>query len=347
MSASIIATLPKVLLHDHLDGGLRPQTVLELANDIGYEGLPENDLESLTQWFHQRGSGSLEQYLEAFPYTLAVMQTPEAIARVAYEAAVDLADDGVVYAEIRFAPTLNTIGGLELDQVIDAALAGLSDAADRIEARILVDAMRQEKNSLQVAEAAARFVDRGVVGFDLAGPEVGFPASLHAEACALVTAAGLRLTIHAGEGDGPHSIADALQCCGPERIGHGARIIEDTTVRDGEIVECGPTARTVRDSGIPLELCPTSNLDTNMYPSAVEHPIGLLHRAGFSVTVNTDNRLMSRTSMSNEFELLIKHQGFGLSDLRQVTLNAIDSAFCDDDTRHEVREVVAAAYSAS
>lgn len=338
--------LPKVLLHDHLDGYLRPQTVIDLAAEAGYDGLPHQDAEALGAWFHQGEAFSLEAYLDAFSQTVAVMQSPEAMRRVAYESAQDLAADGVVYAEVRFAPSLHTLEGMTRREALAAAIDGFTAAeADLgLPVRVLVDAMRQESDSVAVAEAALDFVGRGVVGLDLAGPEAGNPASGHQEALNIAVEGGLRLTIHAGEGAGVDSIQDALDA-GAERIGHGARIIEDTTVHDGVITAMGDTASFAHRRSIPLELCPTSNLDTGMYPSPDRHPIGLLHRAGFVVTVNTDNRLMSRTTMTDEFQLLTDHQGLTTHDLREVTLNAVEAAFCDDDTRAAVRARVEAGYA--
>jgi adenosine deaminase len=338
-------SLPKVLLHDHLDGGLRPETVIDLARDAGYDGLPHTDVDELRRWFHQGGSFSLEAYLEAFTQTVAVMQTPRAMHRVAYEAAEDLAADGVVYAEIRFAPSQHTSGVMARGDALEAAVAGFADAERDfgIPVRVIVDAMRQDVDSVEVAATAVEFAGRGVVGFDLAGPEAGFPASGHIEALEMARRGGLRITIHAGEGDGVTSVEDAVRS-GAERLGHGVRIVEDTTRVDAEVTEVGPVAEMVRERGIPLEVAPTSNLDTGMFSDASAHPIGALHRAGFVVTVNTDNRLMSSTSMSDEFRLLVEHQGFDASDLGRITSNAVDAAFCDEETRAAVRNRVEAGY---
>jgi adenosine deaminase len=339
------SVLPKVVLHEHLDGGLRAATLLDLADAVGYEGLPASNAEGIAAAFYQGESRSLPGYLAAFGHTIAVMQTGEALERVATEAVEDLAADGVVYAEIRFAPSLHTERGLDRDTVLDAVLHGVSSAstAAGITARVLVDAMRQDGDSAAVAAAAVRFAGRGVVGFDLAGPEAGFPASDHAAACVAAVAGGLRLTIHAGEADGPNSIADAM-AVGAERLGHGVRIIEDCEIRDGEIVLMGPIATDVFERGLPLEVCPTSNVHTLAAPSFAEHPLGMLHRAGFAVTLNTDNRLMSATSMTGEFEVAAEHHGFEVADLRQVTLTAVDAAFCGEQTRASVRERIEAGY---
>lgn len=340
-----ILSLPKVLLHDHLDGGLRPATVLSLAAEHGYGGLPCRDEAALASWFDQTDSGSLVGYLAAFDETIAVMQTPAALERVAREAVEDLAADGVIYGEIRFAPSLHCREGLNREEVIEAVLAGLAagEAATGTVGRVIVDAMRQDDDSEEVARVAAGYAGRGVVGLDLAGPEAGFPAAAHAAALGVAASAGLHLTVHAGEADGPASMADALDS-GAERIGHGVRIVDDLVVRDEQIVDFGPTARRVIDGGIPLEVCPYSNIHTHAVLSAADHPAGMLHRAGFTVTLNTDNRLMSNTTMTKEFGLATDLLGFSEDDLRAVTLNAVEAAFCDEETRDAIRERVLAGY---
>ncbi|MFH1330350.1 MAG: adenosine deaminase [Actinomycetota bacterium] len=348
MDRAMLERLPKVVLHDHLDGGLRPVTILELAREQGYAGLPETDPAALSRWFFQGESATLERYLEAFGQTLAVMQTAEALARVAREAVVDLAADGAVYAELRFAPMLHLRMGLTPEQVIDAVLAGCT-AGGRltgIPAFVIVCAMRQDDDAARVAAVAAGFAGSGVVGFDLAGPEAGFPASRHRAACREAAASGLRLTLHAGEGAGVDSIAEALGC-GAERLGHGVRLVEDLTVRDGRVVGMGAVAGQVHARGTPLEVCPSSNVHTGAFPSVGQHPVGVLQRAGFAVTLNPDNRLMSRTSMTAEFALAVEHHGFSIDDLRTVTLRAVEGAFCDPATRGEVRERVLAGYPAA
>jgi adenosine deaminase len=348
MDRATLQRLPKVVLHDHLDGGPRPETVLDLAEAAGYEGLPTTDLADLRRWFFQGESWSLPRYLEAFHQTVAVMQTQEALERVACEAVLDLASDGAVYAEVRFAPMLHREKGLTLPQVLDATLAGMAMGRRRtgIAAFLIIDALRQDPGSAEVAEVAAGYAGRGVVAFDLAGPEAGFPASHHRAACRVAQAGGLHLTLHAGEGAGVASIADALGC-GAERLGHGVRLVEDITVRDGRAVGMGAVAERVRSRGITLEVCPSSNLHTGAFPTIEAHPVGLLHRSGFAVTLNTDNRLMSATSMTEEFALVAAHQGFTVADLRTATLRAVDGAFCDGSTREETRERVLAGYPSS
>lgn len=344
MNRSHLAALPKVVLHDHLDGGLRPATVVDLARDAGYRDLPTTDPDDLAAWFDQGESGSLERYLEAFRHTVAVMQTPEALERVAAEAVEDLAADGVVYAEVRFAPSLHMHRGLDRHRVIGAVLAGLRRAPDGCDAGLIIDAMRQDDDSADVVAAALESHGDLLVGFDLAGPEAGFPASRHLRACRAAREGGLGLTIHAGEGAGPESIADALEC-GAERIGHGVRIVEDLTLADGAVVGIGALARRVLDESVPLEVCPTSNIHTRAFPSPAAHPLGLLHRTGFTVTLNTDNRLMSRTSMTAEWEVAVRHHGFGIDDLRAVTRNAVEAAFCGAEVRRRVAGRVEAGFS--
>jgi adenosine deaminase len=323
-----MATLPKVLLHDHLDGGVRIATVLDLADATGYAGLPTADPAALTDWFDQSLSGSLSRYLESFKHTIGVMQTAEALHRVAYEAVLDTSADGVVYAEFRFAPMNHVAGGLTPDSVVEATLAGLQDAQREtgMAVGLILDAMRNLDHSMEVARLAVAFGHRGVVGFDLAGPELGWPADRHLPACRAVRGANMGLTLHAGEVDGPHSIWTALQRCGAHRIGHGVHIIDDCSVESGRITRLGAFASYVRDFGVPLEVCPTSNLHTGGW-SASSHPVGALHRAGFTVTLSTDNRLMSRTTLSDEFRLVVDHQGFTLKDLRDVTRHAMMAAF--------------------
>ena len=344
MDTAALAALPKVLLHDHLDGGVRPATLVELAAEVGYAGLGASSAEEVAAAIHQGRSGSLETYLQAFAHTLAVMQRPEAIERVAREAVEDLAADGVVYAEIRFAPSLHTREGLTRDEVVRAALQGFhsGSAATGVPVFAILDAMRQDDDSEAVAEVAFRFRDDGVVGFDLAGPERGFPPSRHGAACRFVAERHMGLTIHAGEGDGPASIADAL-ACGARRLGHGVRIVEDCVVSDGRIVARGSVASEVHERRVPLEVCPWSNVHT-MGIAPAQHPARMLARAGFVVTLNTDNRLMSGTSMTDEFRLAVDALGFGLDDLYRATVAASDAAFCSEGMRASVRSRIDAGY---
>ena len=333
-----IRRAPKVLLHEHLDGGLRPATLIELANEIGYAGLPTNDAGELATWFKPapgEGGRSLVHYLEAFDHTLAVMQTAAAIERIAAEAVEDLAADGVVYAEIRFAPELLLREGLSLDEVVDAAMTGVRRAAaDRsIVVGLLLCAMRQAARSVEIAELAVRHRDNGVLGFDVAGPEAGYPPTRYLDAFQLLAHENFHFTIHAGEAFGLPSIWEALQFCGAERLGHGVRIVDDIAVSPDGKVSLGRLAAYVRDRRIPLEMCPTSNVDTGAAPTLAEHPIDLLKRLRFRVTLNTDNRLMSHLTLSDEFASMVATFGWDLADMEWVTLNAIKSAFLPFDGR--------------
>jgi adenosine deaminase len=331
-----IREAPKVLLHDHLDGGLRPRTVIELARDTGYRGLPTDDPDELGRWF-TRGADrkSLELYLEGFRHTVAVMQTRDAIERVAAECAEDLAADGIVYAEVRMAPELLTDGGLSLDEVTTAMLDGFrSGSRGRpITIGLIITAMRQAARSVEIAELAIRHRDGGVVGFDIAGPEAGYPPTRHLDAFHLIARENFHFTIHAGEGFGLPSIWEALQWCGAERLGHGVRIVDDITVRPDGRVSLGRLASYVRDRRVPLEMCPTSNVHTGAATSVADHPIDLLRRLRFRVTVNTDNRLMSGISLTSEFATLAEAFGIGLDEMEWLTLNAMKSAFSPFDGR--------------
>lgn len=341
LSPETIQRAPKALLHDHLDGGLRPATVLDLAGQLGYDDLPATDVDELARWFHTRSySGSLERYLEPFAHTVAVMQTPEALHRVAYECVEDLAADNVVYAEVRFAPELHINRGLSFDEVVDTVLAGFADgekaaaAAGRaITVRCLVTAMRHAALSREIAELAIRFRDKGVVGFDIAGAEAGYPPTRHLDAFEYMRDHNARFTIHAGEAFGLPSIHEAIAFCGADRLGHGVRIVDDIDVDDDGTVRLGPQAAILRDKRIPLEMCPSSNVHSGVVGSIAEHPFDLLARARFRVTINTDNRLMSDTSMSREMHRLVEAFGYSWSDLERFTINAMKSAFIPFDER--------------
>jgi adenosine deaminase len=336
-----IRRVPKVLLHDHLDGGLRPATIVELAAETGYRDLPTTDAGELAAWMGEVARrGSLELYLEAFQHTVGVMQTRQALLRVAAECARDLAADGVVYAEVRFAPELHLSRGLSLDQVVEAVLEGFRrgsasqpGAGPPITVYALLTAMRTAARSLEIAELAVRHRDAGVVGFDIAGAEAGSPPSRHLDAFQYVARENFHITIHAGEGFGLPSIWEALQWCGADRLGHGVRIIDDISApRDGN-ASLGRLASYVRDRRIPLEMCPTSNVQTGAVASIKEHPIGLLRELLFRVTVNTDNRLMSGVTLSSEFHALAEAFGYGWGDIEWLTLNAMKSAFAPFDER--------------
>ncbi|HEY8238556.1 MAG TPA: adenosine deaminase [Candidatus Limnocylindrales bacterium] len=354
LTIETIRSAPKALLHDHLDGGLRPATIVDLAAEFGYKGLPTTDVDDLGVWF-RRGADrkSLELYLETFEHTIGVLQDRDAIIRVAAECAEDLAADGVVYAEVRYAPELSTQKGLTLDEVVDANLEGFllgskraAEAGRPVVMKALVTAMRQAARSVEVAECAVRWRDAGVVGFDIAGPEAGYRPTRHIEAFDKARHENFHITIHAGEGFGLPSIWEALQFCGAERLGHGVRIVDDIKVLADGSVELGRLAAFVRDRRVPLEMCPTSNVHSGAAESVETHPIDLLRRLRFRVTVNTDNRLMSNVSMSSEMQALEQAFGIGLGEMEWLTINAMKSAFAPFDERLRlINEVVKPGYA--
>jgi adenosine deaminase len=340
----VIKQAPKALLHDHLDGGLRPATMIDLAAEQGYAGLPTHDPDELAAWV-RRGADrkSLELYLERFDHTVALLQERDAIVRVAAECAEDLAADGVAYAEVRYAPELSTAKGLTLDDVMGAMLGGFAigsanaAAAGRpIVMKAIVTGMRQFARSLEVAECAVRWRDRGVVAFDVAGPERGYPPTRYLDAFEYVRRENFHITIHAGESFGLPSIWEALQFCGAERLGHGVRIADDVIVEPDGRIRLGRLAAFVRDRRVPLEMCPTSNVHTGAVGSIAEHPFDLLRRLRFRVTVNTDNRLMSGVTLSSELAAVDAAFGIGLGEIEWLTVNAMKSAFAPFDERLQI-----------
>lgn len=344
MNRDEIRSLPKISLHDHLDGALRPATVLELAAESGW-ALPAAEPAELGDWFFKAAdSGSLPRYLETFDHTTAVMQTAAQLRRVAREYVADLAADGVVYAETRWAPEQHVRAGLTMEAAVEAVADGLDEgmclcqaAGTPIVARQILSAMRHREPDTAIAELVVRYADRGVVGLDLAGAEAGFPAGRFAAAFALVRAHGSHATVHAGEAAGLESIRDAVQACGAERIGHGVRLVDDLTfdrAGDGDgSVRLGPLATTIRDRRIALEVCPTSNLQTGVCATLAEHPVRQLVDAGLVVTINCDNRLMSRTTQTDELAALVETFGFTRADLRRFAVDAARSAFAPAEVR--------------
>jgi adenosine deaminase len=344
LSAAQLLKAPKVLLHDHLDGGLRPQTILELADEAGYRDLRADDADSLAAWLRQAAdSGSLVRYLETFAHTVGVMQRPEAIHRVARECALDLAADGVVYAEVRFAPELSTAQGLAIEDVVEAMVDGFeigsreaAAAGTPIRVGALLCAMRQNDRWDEVAGLVIRYRDAGVVGFDLAGPEIGFPPDRIPSAIGTLVGAGAHRTIHAGEAFGVESIRAALDGAHAERLGHGVRIADEVP-EDGPV---GPLAQRVLDEQVVLEVAPSSNVQTGAYPSLAAHPVDRLHRLGFAVTVNTDNRLMSGVSVTSELTAVAGTFGWSWDDVRTVTERALAAAFVPEADRKRLLDDV-------
>ncbi|MEX3611336.1 adenosine deaminase [Rothia sp. LK2588] len=380
---SWIQGLPKVSLHDHLDGGLQPDTIIEIAQDVGHE-LPVTDAQQLRRWFEESAdSRSLERYLETFEHTLAVMQRAEDLRRVAKEHVITLAADGVIYGEVRWAPEQHTRAGLSIEQAILAVAEGLREGMEfvgrsggRIMVNQIVCAMRQNDNSLAIAEAAVAHRQIGVVGFDLAGPEDGFPPSKHRPALEYLAEHFFPVTLHAGEAAGLESIRDAVLAGRALRIGHGVRVTEDfsyTTVGeldpDGQlmpgadpaqpILQLGELSSWIKDRRITLEVCPASNLQTDAAHAVDEfgkpqqdvwaatyaqHPVAVLREAGLAVAINPDNRLMSGTSITREFTELARTFGYGPMDFFELTINAIEGAFVSVDEKQMLMRSVQGPY---
>lgn len=333
-----IRSLPKVLLHDHLDGGLRPLTVIELAREIGYRGLPSEDPESLAKWFYSGATrGSLPLFLEGFDHTTAVMQTEGALERVAYEMLEDMREDGVVYVETRFAPVFHTKKGLHPETVVRSVLKGLERGKKNfgVGYGVILCAMRNMQPSIssEVAELAVDFRDQGVLGFDLAGEEGGYPPKKHIDAFHYIQRMNGNITVHAGEAFGKESIWQAIQWCGAHRVGHATRLLEDITMKNGEVVKMGNLAQYVLDKRIPLEICLTSNVHTGAVKTLRSHPFGTLFKSHFRVTLNTDDRLMSHITLTDEYLTAAETFGLTLDDLEKITINAMKSAFLPYDER--------------
>lgn len=354
LTEKLIQSLPKAILHDHLDGGVRPTTVVELAKEAKYTQLPTMDPEKLAAWFH-RGArrGSLPLYLEGFAHTCGVMQSEEALERVAYEMMEDMSKDGVAYIETRFAPVFHTQKGLHWDEVVNAVLKGLERGRKDfgVEFGVIISAMRNMKLSQEMAELAVDFRERGVVGFDLAGEEGGYPPKKHVDAFHYIQRENFNITIHAGEAFGIESIWQAIQWCGAHRIGHATRLIEDIGIDKHEpnkIARMGYLAQYVLDKRIPMEICLTSNVDTGAVRDVAEHPFGLYYRYRFRVTLNTDDRLMSNTTMTKEFWLAHKAFKLTLDDLEKLTINAMKSAFVPYNRRLAlIYDVIKPGYTAA
>ncbi len=327
----IVKEVPKVLLHDHLDGGLRPSTVIELANEIKYKKLPTTDPGELGDWFHRGANkGSLVEFLQGFEHTCAVMQTKESLERVAYEMMEDMKNDGVCYVETRFAPVFHLSKGLYFDDVVKAVLNGLEKGKKDfgVGFGLILCGMRNMTNTLEIAELAVNYRNMGVVGFDLAGEEGGYPPKKHLEAFQFIQRANFNITIHAGEAFGKESIWQALQWCGGHRIGHATRLKDDIVLdENGKVVKFGELAQYILDKRIPLEICLLSNLHTGAIDKLENHPFGYLYKEKFRVTINTDDRLMSDTTLTKEFLTAIKYFNLNLEDIEKITINSMKSAF--------------------
>src|SRR5881396_141247 len=337
-TTEFIRSLPKVLLHDHLDGGLRPDTIIELAKSSGYDRLPSTNASHLAEWFHVNAAcGSLPQFLQGFEHTCGVMQTEEALERVAYEMLEDMKKDGVVYVETRFAPLLHTRRGLHVENVVEAVIRGMERGKKDfgVHYGLIFCALRNMSPELtdEVARLAVAFRPHGVVGFDLAGEEGGYPPKKHVDAFHYIQRENFNITIHAGEAFGKESIWQAVQWCGAHRIGHGTRLIDDIAVVNGKAVKLGNLAQYVLDKRIPLEICLLSNVHTGATPSLAEHPFKILYQKKFRVTLNTDNRLMSNTTMTQEFGAAAKTFGLYVDDFEKITINSMKSAFLPYDRR--------------
>ncbi|MGB1071405.1 MAG: adenosine deaminase [Planctomycetota bacterium] len=329
-----IQQMPKVQLHDHLDGGLRPETILELADAQGV-ALPESDPSALGEWFFRGAAqGDLPKYLEGFAVTTAVMQDEESLKRIACEHVEDLSRDGVIYGEIRFAPVLHTAGGLSMEQVLEAVLEGVrigSESTGTV-ARIIVCSLRHMDPaiSLDSAKVAVQFRDRGVVGFDLAGDESGHPPADHNDAFQFLRQKNFNITIHAGEAFGLSSIWQAIQHCGAHRIGHATRLVEDDTVPGDHR---GTLGEYILDHRIPLEMCLSSNLHTGAVTDLKAHPFPRYLREGYRVALNVDNTLMSKTTLTREWELAGDLFSLDLQDFERIAINGVKGAFCEHSLR--------------
>ena len=335
VTEEMIRRLPKVELHDHLDGGLRPATIIELAGKTGVK-LPAEEPAALASWFH-RGADrqSLALYLEGFRVVLSVMQSEEALERIACESLEDRARDGIVYVELRFAPVLCTAGGLNLETVVRSVLRGLEQGkhSTGVEYGLILCGMRDQTVSLETAELAVSFREKGVVGFDLAGDEYGHPPKKHLDAFEFIRRMNFNITIHAGEAFGMESIWQAIQYCGAHRIGHATRLREDMAIHGTRIEKMGSLAHFIRDKRIPLEMCLSSNVHTGAAASLDDHPFPVYYRNNFRAILCTDNRLMSNTTLSKEMHLAVTHYNLTLEDLEKITLNAMKSSFIHHDDR--------------
>ena len=331
INEEIIKSVPKVLLHDHLDGGLRAQTIIDLAGELNYKKLPTYDKDELAEWFHTGANkANLVEFLKGFEHTTSVLQTKEGLERAAFEMMEDMKNDGVVYVETRFAPVYHVNKNMYLEDTVTSVLKGLERGKNEfgVGYGLILCGMRNMKNTLEIAELAVNFRRDGVVGFDLAGEEGGYPPKKHLDAFQFIQRANFNITIHAGEAFGKESIWQAIQWCGAHRIGHATRLIEDiVTNENGEVVSFGDLAQYVLDKRIPLEICLLSNVHTGAVDKIENHPFGILFKEKFRVTINTDDRLMSGNTLTKEFLTAVNYFNVSFDEIEKITINSMKSAF--------------------
>jgi len=338
-----VKTVPKAVLHDHLDGGLRVETLIELANEQNYQNLPSTSHDELKKWIQPKPDKSLAINLGAWEHTIGVMQDEDSIYRVTMEALEDLSNDGVVYAELRFAPLVHTLKGLTTNEIINSVVNGIKDGMEKydIVAGVILCAMRQEQNSLEVVNLCIEHSD--VIGFDLAGPEVGFSVLNHSEACALALKNNINVTLHA-DWEVAEGIKEVVIDSKARRVGHGSQIINDISLNGDKISFQSSAAKYVFDNNIPLEICPTSNVQCGAYSNVSEHSFGALFNAGFNVTINTDNRLMSDITMSEEVNNVVESFGLDENDILGITRNTIKAGFVNAELKNKALEKVSTLY---
>ena len=338
-----VKTVPKAVLHDHLDGGLRVETLIELANEQNYQNLPSTSHDELKKWIQPKPDKSLAINLEAWDHTIGVMQDEDSIYRVTMEALEDLSNDGVVYAELRFAPLVHTFKGLTTSEIINSVVNGIKDGMEKydIVAGVILCAMRQEQNSLEVVNLCIEHSD--VIGFDLAGPEVGFSVLNHSEAGALALENNINVTLHA-DWEVPEGIKEVVLDSNARRVGHGSQIINDISLNGDEISFQSSAAKYVFDNNIALEICPTSNVQCGAYSNVSDHSFGALFNAGFNVTINTDNRLMSDITMSEEVNNVVESFGLDEKDILSITRNTIEAGFVNAELKNKALEKVSTLY---
>lgn len=345
----IILRVPKVMLHDHLDGGLRAESIIELAKDFNYKNLPTTDPGELAEWFHRGANkGNLVEYLQGFEHTIALMQTKESLERIAYEMMEDMHKDGVCFVETRFAPVFHSEKGLHHDEIIEAVLTGLERGKNDfgVGYGLILCGMRNMKNTLEIAELAVNYRTQGVVGFDLAGEEGGFPPKKHLDAFQFIKRENFNITIHAGEAFGKESIWQALQYCGAHRIGHATRLIEDIVIdKDDNIIALGELAQFILDKRLPLEICLLSNVHTGAVDKLENHPFIKLYKQKFRVFLNTDDRLMSDTTLTKEYLTATELFDINLDDIEKLNINAMKSSFLPHHERlHYIYNILKPGY---